>query len=178
MGEDDSIAGAMAKGEITERHARFLSALSPDDRELVCLRLVLPLRMNANTTRDAATMLDEISRRDGKTIAEIISQPPLSEILSAKSPAKERRENFMAVLRRLRFPEFSKIEDEFNVIANRIRADGGVTVTAPRFFEGDRIAFNLNVKSADELARLLERLRLAIDSGDAARLFALMRGES
>ncbi|MHC4662264.1 MAG: hypothetical protein ACYS8W_11300 [Planctomycetota bacterium] len=174
MNPDNLIRSALEKGAITERHVSFLDGLAPPDAVLVLARLVLPLRMNANTTRDVAGMLDGVSRRDGVKIETLISAPPFADILVSEAGAKKTKEDFIAELRRQRYPEYSRIEDAFNSIANRIRAEGGIDVKAPKNLEGNRLTFNLAAKSPDELAALLGRLRAALDSGDIGKLFMLL----
>jgi hypothetical protein len=168
------ITSALENGAITERHVRFLDRLTLPDAALVLTRLVLPLKMNANITRGVVRMLDDVSRRDGVKIDTLISAPPLADILASEADAKKTREDFTAELRRLRYPEFTKVEDAFNSIINRIRADGGIDIKAPKNLEGNRITFNLAAKSPDELAPLLDRLQIALDSGDIGKLYALL----
>lgn len=176
MTDKDHIRAALEKGVITERHASFLNPLPVDDQFTILARLILPLRMNANTTRDVVKMLDEVSRRDGVSIDMLLSTPPLADVFSGEANEKKRREDFIGALKHLRYPEFSKIEDAFGIIVNKIQADGGINITAPKNLEGDRITFTLAAKSPEELSNLLERMRAAIDNGEIDKLFRILGG--
>ncbi|TET37334.1 MAG: hypothetical protein E3J72_06195 [Planctomycetota bacterium] len=176
MENTDPIERALEKSVINRRHVGFLNLLSIDDQFTVLSRLIVPLKMNANTTRDVVKMLDEVSRRDGVSIDTLLSTPPLADVFAGDAAVRKRRDDFIHTLRRLRYPEFSRIEDAFNIIVNKIKADGGINIKAPRNFEGNKITFSLTAKSPGELAALLGRLRAAVDAGDIGKLFTLLSG--
>lgn len=102
-------------------------------------------------------MAEELFRRDGRDAA-----TALVERLASIDGAGERLE----ALRRVRYPAISAIEERVARIGREVLRGSGVTVSAPKNFEGGAYTVSFRFSSSRELERRLHAAERLMDHSD------------
>ena len=140
------------------------------------LRLARNLRLGGNHFNDFLDWCVEISLRDGCSIATVIDGKELAPTLSdSRMGRNDRLKHAKEVLRRLRYPRLTRVEDEVRARLRRLKLDPRIRVTVAPGLEGG-LKVELQAGGVETLARLAQELESLADNETAREVFALMEG--
>jgi hypothetical protein len=144
-------------------------------QERVALRTVVEaLRPSARHLTDILDWLDDIAARDRVRPAATLADHDLQAVLRFRGSRADRLKRGKERLRRLRYPRLAAREAAVADLVRAMDLGSAVVVAPPPLLEGGLVTITMAVRSPEELAAALERLRDGIARGDVGRLFALL----
>jgi ParB/RepB/Spo0J family partition protein len=171
------ILTAVASGRLSPAHAFLLSPLSAEERRTLFDAVLQTCAPTLNECREVVDNLVDLKIILNKTIAQILSEPPLSELLSSPMKhAKEKCRLLRAQLQQMRFPSLTQLESQFDEMARGLSLKPNTRVRHTPYFEGNHLEINLRASSETELGEALAQLSAAVASGGFKKLFQLVRG--
>ncbi len=150
---------------------RRWDAWGEKDREALW-NLVSELKMGENHLRDFLDWLEEIQVRDGRNPAEVLEEKEIQSLLSRPLSRQDKLKEIKRTLRKMRYPQLSRLEEHLKEAARKIERGGRVRVVLPPFLEGSELTLEIHAKSPQELKNSLEDLLLRMD--EVERLFKLL----
>jgi hypothetical protein len=120
-------------------------------------------------------LLDEISVRERTQMAAILARPAIARLLTAAGSRPDRARDFVAELRRMRFPRLAALSHRLHAEVAALKLPGAVRVVLPPRLGSDELTIQLKVASADALDRALEAI--AKRSEGIARIIGLLGGK-
>ena len=100
-----------------------------------------------------------------KTISFILENENIQSIVQDKKLTLALKINRIKdVLKKLRYPNFTKIEEKFNCLKKELKLPPNIKFYAPPFFESEKYKFELNFKNQNEFAKLVDLLKSVADS--------------
>jgi hypothetical protein len=175
MSESEVQAYATARHFGPATLTRWL-AEAPADRDAL-LALAQRLRVGENQFRDLYDAVADLAARDGTGLASVIEGTALRAVLARPLGRNEALRALRQALRRLRYPQLTRVEDRLAGLVRGLRLPAGVRVEFPADLEGEDVAVTLRARSGKELRA--QALALAAAAQDAAvdEMFALLAGE-
>ncbi|MBF0528874.1 MAG: ParB-like nuclease domain-containing protein [Deltaproteobacteria bacterium] len=155
---------ALAGGRLDPETGEFLAGLSLPDQEAI-LSLLNVLNPNFNQRRQLITWLEEISHREDRTMAEVLQDHDLQEILTADNLNRSQKEKkIRSVLRSRRYPTLVRLENDRMALLKKLALPAAVHFKLPNNFEG--LSFSMEIVFADVagLRANLQALERAADS--------------
>ena len=141
------------------------------------LRLARNLRLGGNHFNDFLDWCVEISLRDGCLIASVVDGKELAPTLSdTRMGRNDRLKHAKEILRRLRYPRLTRMEDEVRARLRGLKLDPRIRITVAPGLEGG-LKVELQAGSVDALARLARELESLAGNDTAKEVFALMEGK-
>ncbi|MDR3012675.1 MAG: hypothetical protein LBU70_05620 [Chitinispirillales bacterium] len=121
-------------------------------------------RFTRQTRRELAEWLPEIAYRENISVDDVINSEAIQSILrDEKLNAPQKHKKIRDILYRMRFPEFSKLQDSWKKNAAAANpAPSRIQFTPSPNFEKKKLEIKLTIENADE-ARELLALLLKID---------------
>jgi hypothetical protein len=107
---------------------------------------------------EALDLLDEISVRERVGIAGILARPSLARLLTAAGSRPDRARDFIAELRRIRYPRLAELSQRLHSEIAALKLPGGIHVVLPPRLGSDELTLQLTVSSAAALDRALEAI--------------------
>jgi len=160
---EDEIKAYILKEEVSRFNIRLLAQMSSEDRK-VLLHLLTRLKLGENRLREILTLLMEISRRDHKTLREVIDSPELQAILSREEfTSHQRTERVKRVLLHLRHPRMRQREEEFVHRVKTFHLPEGVSLHHSPYFEGKGLKIEFQFESMEEYRAILSDLNQLTD---------------
>jgi len=154
---------------------RWLALGEPDQAAM--LRLARNLRLGGNHFNDFLDWCVEISLRDGCSIRSVIDGAELAPTLSdSRLGRNDRLKHAKEILRRLRYPRLTRIEDEVRTRLRGLKLDPRIRVTVAPGLEGG-LKVELQAGRAEELARLAREVESLAGNETAREVFTLMEGK-
>ena len=98
------------------------------------------------------------------------------EEAAAEHPT-ERAHLLLQRLRERRYPVLSTKKAAFIEAAGRLQAVAGLAVGDPKAFEDNCVTLSLRFETPGTLRKQVRALESALESGDVARLLAIVQGE-
>ena len=131
---------------------RWLALAEPDQAAM--LRLARTLRLGGNHFNDFLDWCEEISLRDGCSVAAVIGGQEMAPTLSdSRMGRNDKLKHAKEALRRLRYPRLTHIEDEVSRKLRSLKHDPRIRITVAPGLEGG-LKVELQAGSVDALARL------------------------
>src|SRR5262249_31603149 len=115
------------------------------------LQLAEELQLGENHVRDFVDWLEEIVLRDGGTIRDVLSQPDLRRLRESGQSRNDRLKAVKESLRRLRYPQLSRLEDDLRTAVKALALGSRVRVSFPPAFEGDEVTIEITARNVKEL---------------------------
>ena len=144
---------AVARGEVALPTAAALGQMAPEVAETLA-SLFVALRFGLNKQREVVELLEEIARRERRSLAEVLDEPDLAALLGdANGDRALKGQRLRAALRRRRFPALTAAERRFEVLRRRLPLTPEAQLLAPAGFEGRHYQLTLSFSSRAELAR-------------------------
>jgi hypothetical protein len=122
------------------------------------LDIACRLRLRTGQLVTAIETLEEIAVRDGVTVAHILDRPEVRRPADGPGSTPSRASALLEQLRALRYPRLRKMQEQLRSDLAALKLPRGVSVDLPKDLGSDELTVSLRVRSADELARLLEAL--------------------
>lgn len=138
------------------------------------LALAEELQLGENQVRDFLDWLEEISARDGSTIANLLARADICRPLGSKLSRNDKLKAVKDALRKVRYPRLSLLEENLRTAVKELDLGQRVRVSFPPALEGDEVTIEIKVRNVKELADSLTRLRQRLDEGAVQQLFDLL----
>jgi len=160
---EDELKRYVLREEVSRSNIRKLSVLAPEDREAL-LSFLPSLKLGENRLREVLNLLDEISRREGLAVEEIVRREDLQKILSQTDlTPSQRTERVKKVLMNLRYPRMHRREEEFEKKRRTLNLPPGLSLNHPPFFEGKGLKMEFQFETMEEYRGILSSLSLLVD---------------
>ena len=154
---DAQIRELAAERRIPQSHVDQWLAIDPQSRAAM-LDIARTLRLRTGQLVTALDALDEIAVRDHVTIAAILDRPEIRRIANGSGSAPSRASALLEALRTLRYPLLKKMQEQLRSEISALKLPRGISIDLPRELGSDELTVSLRVRSAAELAHLLEAL--------------------
>jgi len=169
---DQIVAYAQHKHLSAQVLARWQAWTEEDQAAL--LPFAEELQLGENHFRDFLDWLEEIVLRDGGTIRGVLSRAEVHRSLEVKLSRNDKLKAVKDVLRRIRYPRLSRLEEDLRTAVKALDLGGRVRVSFPPSFEGDEVTVEIKVRNVEELHDSVTRLRQRLDDGRLQRMFDLL----
>jgi len=137
---------------------------SQEDRSKI-FNLFDQLKLGKNRQKEFLRLLMDIKVITNKTISFILENENIQSIVQDKKLTLALKINRIKdVLKKLRYPNFTKIEEKFNCLKKELKLPPNIKFYAPPFFESEKYKFELNFKNQNEFAKLVDLLKSVADS--------------
>jgi len=154
---DARIRELAAERRIPQSHVdRWLAMDLPSRAAMLDIARTLRLRTGQLVT--ALDTLDEIAVRERVTVAAILDRPEVRRVANGPGSAPSRASALLEALRTLRYPQLRKMQDELRAEVSALKLPRGISLDLPKELGSDELTVSLRVRSAAELAHLLEAL--------------------
>jgi hypothetical protein len=144
----------LAAGQLCLKAALRIADFPVQDRRTL-LRFFSRVRLSESHQLLATQMLEENAFREKKPLSQLVRQLSLDELLAQEMP----QQKIMAAIRRLRFPELTRCEDEWRQWEKERSVPGRLTLAHVPLFAGQEIQISLTVKNRLEADKLLKKLK-------------------
>jgi ParB family chromosome partitioning protein len=160
---EDEVKRYVLKEEVSRSNIRKLSTLSHDDRTTL-LSLLSSLRLGENRLREVLNLLDEISRREGLRMKEVVQQKEFQNIFSRKNlTPSQRAERVKKVLMDLRYPRMRERERTFEKKRGELNLPPFLSLNHQPFFEGKGMKIEFQFETIEEYQKILSALSILSD---------------
>jgi ParB family chromosome partitioning protein len=160
---EDEIKRYVLEEEVSRSNIRKLSALSSKDR-IGLLSLLSSLKLGENRLREVLSLLNEISRKEGLTMTEIVQQEDLQKILSQKDlTPSQRTEHVKKVLMDLRYPRMRKKEEDFEKKRKELNLPSCISLRHEPYFEGRGLRVEFQFESVEQYRSIVSTLAQVAD---------------
>ncbi len=136
--------------------ARWL-AMDPASR-VALLDIARALRLRTGQLVTALDTLDEIAVREQVLVAAVLGRPEIRRIAMGPGSAPSRASALLEALRTLRYPRLKKMQEQLRAEVSALKLPRGISIDLPKELGSDELTVSLRVRSAAELARLVEAL--------------------
>jgi ParB family chromosome partitioning protein len=155
---EDEVKRYVLNEEVSRSNIRKLSAMSPEDR-MALLSLLSSLKLGENRLREVLNLLNEISRREGLMMKEIVQQKDLQKILSQKDlTPSQRTESVKKVLMDLRYPRMRKKEEAFEKKRKELNMPLNISLRHAPHFEGKELRVEFQFETMEEYRSIISSL--------------------
>jgi hypothetical protein len=126
---------------------------------MATLSLISQLKLGENRLREIFFLLEEISRRNQRTVREIVERPEIQAILSQKElTPSQRTELVKKVLTALRYPKMEQMEKAFEKRRRDLTLPSNLSIYHPSFFEGRGLRVEFHIETMEEYQAILSTL--------------------
>jgi ParB-like chromosome segregation protein Spo0J len=152
----------LSRGRLDPETALSLEHLAGPERDAL-LDLLDRLGASRSKQRQIVAWLDEIGRREGRSVAEVLAEPPARAVLDDDRLVRaEKEKRLRAYLYSRRFPERSRLEARQVELAAGLKLPANLRLDLPQAFEGLDFQVRLLFSSRTEFEAGLRALgRLA-----------------
>ena len=154
---DAQIRTLAAERRLPESHLARWLAMDPASRAAM-LEIARKLRLRTGQLVSALDMLDEIAVREHVTVAGVVDRPEIRRIANGAGSAPSRVSALLDALRTLRYPLLKKMQEQLRSEVSSLKLPLGISIDLPKDLGSDEVTVSLRVRSAAELAHLLEAL--------------------
>jgi hypothetical protein len=124
------------------------------------LPLLEALGPGENRVNEIISNLREISLRDGTPIPSLLAKEEIGECIDdQETPRPQRIEHVRRILKVMRFPRLTAMEDKFAVYKKSLSLPPQIAFHPPPFFEGEEFRMELRFKDFRRFRELVTRLR-------------------
>ncbi|GAB6059533.1 ParB/RepB/Spo0J family partition protein [Desulfonatronum parangueonense] len=161
-------------GNIPLAAGQILEHLSPADLDALepCFRT---LKWSQGRAVQWLTFLREISLREKWTVEQILENTSSVRTLEAGLSPQDTLQRLVSQARRLRYPNLSEIEGQFEAVTRELLGSSRWTLTPSPDFESDQVELRLQARSPREIQTAAQALQKAAASDALPRLFRLTR---
>jgi hypothetical protein len=154
---DAQIRELAAERRIPQSHVDRWLAMDPPARAAM-LGIARALRLRTGQLVTALDTLDEIAVREHVTIAAILDRVEIRRIANGSGSAPSRASALLEALRTFRYPLLKKMQEQLRSEISALKLPRGISLDLPKELGSDELTVSLRVRSAAELAHLLEAL--------------------
>ncbi len=116
------------------------------------------IRLRTGQMVTALDTLAEIAVREHVTVAGVLDQPEIRRIASGSGSAPSRASALLEALRILRYPLLKQMQEQLRSDISALKLPRGISIDLPKELASDELTVSLRVRSAAELAHLLDAL--------------------
>jgi hypothetical protein len=151
----------------------ILNLPTPEDRA-AALDLLDDLQPGRNKRRELLGWLEEVARLEDRSVAEVIKQDDLRDILTSDRLNKPQKEQKVRRwLRHRRFPQLTSLEQKQAALLRALPLTDQIALTPPRNFEGLEFSLQINFHDLDELREQAQTLQNLLNDQRLAELVDL-----
>jgi hypothetical protein len=162
------------KKEISLLNAAKISSFSLVDQNVLSAALS-GLKLGENKLRESLEMAEEICKRDEIPVNELFSSGHFKLLGRQENlNINEKTEQFRKALKTIRYPEFSRKQQEFHDFRKKLLLPPSVSLEPPESFEGDKLKVTFNFRSPDEFRFILEKLETVAESEALKNLLRML----
>jgi hypothetical protein len=140
------------------------------------LEIASALRLRTGQLVTALEALDEIAVREHATIADILDRPEIRRIASGPGSAPSRASALLEALRTLRYPRLKNMQQQLRAEVSALKLPHAISLDLPKDLGSDEVTVSIRVRSAAELAHLLEVLERSC--AGLTRIIEMLGGKS
>ena len=141
-----SLPTALELGQYKPHEGRVLSNLFRD------------LQLSLNKQREVLGFLTDIAGRDGESITRILQNQQIVSIMQSHDLDRHQKvQQLRKYLRRRRYPELSRMEEQYATMVKTLGLGPGFRLTPPRYFEGTDYTLSIVFRSQHELLQHLTK---------------------
>ena len=145
------------------------ASLSPDvaiallDRStpgrMAIFNLFQRLKVGKNRQKELLRLSQELAEIKGQSIDRILNRSDIEEILcDTKITPPRKTERIIEILKKLRYPLFSKVVADFNQIKKELKLPPNISLKPPPFFEGENYTIEFNFKNQADFKKIISLL--------------------
>ncbi|MGB8682362.1 MAG: hypothetical protein WCD12_05715 [Candidatus Binatus sp.] len=156
-GIDAQIRELAAARRLPPSHlARWLAMDAPSRAAL--LEIARGLRLRTGQLATALDTLEEIAVRERVNVAAVLDYPEVRRIVHNAGSTPSRASALLERLRALRYPELNRVREQLRTEVSALKLPRGISLDLPRELGSDEVTVSLRVRSAADLAHLLDAL--------------------
>ncbi len=156
-GIDAQIRELAAERRLPTSHLERWLAMDPPSRAAL-LEIAQTLRLRTGQLVTALDTLEEIAVREHLNIAAVLDHPEIRRIVREAGSTPSRASALVERLRALRYPELKKMQEQLRTEVSALKLPRAISLDLPKELGSDELTVSLRVRSAAELAHLLEVL--------------------
>ena len=161
---EDDIKLAIANNELSERSGANLLGFSKKDR-LALFDFLVQLKPSVSKQNEIIELVFEISKRENISVKNVIRAGEIDTIFSnQKLLIPQKLERVREYLKKRRFPQLTKLEEEFESLKKSIGISQDMKFYPPTFFEGNNYEMHLSFSKISQLKKQITILNKMIDS--------------
>jgi hypothetical protein len=154
---DAQIRVFAAERRLPQSHlARWLAMDTPSRAAMLDIARALRLRTGQLVT--TLEMLEEITVRERVTIASVLDRSEIRRIADGTGSTPSRASALLEALRTLRYPRLKKMQEQLRSEVSALKLPRGISIDLPQELGSDELTVSIRVRSAAELAHLLDEL--------------------
>jgi len=164
---------AVIKDQVPLDIAQHILKQTSRDRELLWF-LFQTLRLGKNRQREFLVLLADVCRLEDISLAQLTELEEVASILKNESwTPSQKADHLKEWLWSKRYPEYTKIKNEFNHILSDARLPANITIKASPFFESDEFVANISFRSETEFEYALTTLKKILSNGGIKKILSL-----
>lgn len=167
---ETEIKDAYFEDKITIEQCQMLSDLPAEDRASILENVLLRYKLNNNESRQVIQHISEIASIYLKSIIDVIS-----EAGNADSGDKIDKNILRQNLKKVRYPDLSRVEEKIKENIKDLGLPDGVNVFINQFFEANDIEIRFKVRSSEELLKICRYFESLCEKGDIDTLISLIK---
>ncbi len=162
---EPEVQEAIARDALTFDLFEFLPALDSESRVLLT-RLFRTLNLGKNRQKEFFTLLRDVALREELSLAEVLKKEEIQTIWKRDSHSLgQKTQEVRTVLRRWRYPYFSKTDERFRQIVRDLRLPPVVQLRPPPNFEGEKFRLEFSFRTEEDFAEIVSKLQDVVASG-------------
>jgi hypothetical protein len=154
---DAQIRLLAAERRLSASHLARWLAMDPASR-VAMIEIARALRLRTGQLVTALETLEEIAVREHATVAGILERPEIRRIANAGGSAPSRASALLKALRTFRYPLLNELQEQLRSEVSSLKLPRGIAIDLPKDLGSDELTVSLRVRSAAELAHLLDAL--------------------
>lgn len=149
----------LAEERLSQEAALRLVEMAPEDARAL-FAVIVVLRLGKNYQRELLRLAEDVARREGLNIRDLVAHPELQAVLQDErlSPA-HKAEQVLGWLRERRFPRLALARRRYTELVRQLCLPANVRLSPPPYFEGAEWQCQLHFSSHEELRQMAERLQ-------------------
>jgi len=160
---EEEIKIGLASGVVTKEIVSLFLRFSPQERVLLS-QLITRLKLSKNKQIELSENFAVIKERDGVGIETLLKSEEVNEIFSdQRIGLVAQGDRIREYVRKLRYPQLSKAEEDFRKKKNRLELKG-IDLIPPPYFEGEEFRIHFSFTTVREYKKKIELLRSIADS--------------
>jgi ParB family chromosome partitioning protein len=164
---------AVAGGHLTLATAASLGRM-PCEAAVRMAAILAGLRFGANKQREVVELVEEIARREDRTLQAVLDTPEIAALLSDPDADRAQKGNRLRTyLYSRRFPALSAARERFEALSRELCPDPGARLNPPPGFEGRTCQLILSFESRADLARHRQTLDRILSNPAFAKILDL-----
>ena len=157
-GMEEEVKNYVVKEEVSRQNIRLLSGYTSEDRQAV-IRLLPYLKLTDSRLREILTLVEEVSRRDGTPVRDILNRPEIGQVLSEKAlTSSQRAERLKKVVTHLRYPRRRQMEMDFESRKRNLDLSSGISIYHSPHFEDPTLRIEFQFETLEEYRAVVSSL--------------------